>query len=117
MIWVNMNVHFLRMLPLYDTSFSFLTNWFFRRRFVNISLYVFLCKNSTPFWPHSTPGEYDLIKLESKLPEDALTQAAAFLAFWILRKCLKDTNRFSITLNYLPLKVNLTLDIDKLKFD
>lgn len=98
MIWANMNVHLLRMLPSYDTSFSFLANWFFRRRFVNISLYVLLCKYSTPLWPHSTPGEYDLIKLESKLPEDALTQAAAFLAFGFWENVWKIPTDFQLHL-------------------
>lgn len=98
MIWANMNVHLLRMLPLYDTSFSFLANWFFRRSFVNISLYVLLCKYSTPLWPHSTPGEYDLIKLESKLPEDALTQAAAFPAFGFWENVWKIPTDFQLHL-------------------
>ena len=31
-------------------------------------------------WPHPTPGDHDLNKLESTLPEDASTQVKAFQA-------------------------------------
>lgn len=38
---------------------------------------VFLCKIS---WPHPTPGDYDMNKLSSVLPEGASIQVSAFLA-------------------------------------
>jgi hypothetical protein len=39
-----------------------------------IFLYVFLCQNfDPPLWPHLTPGDRDLKKVESALPEEAST--------------------------------------------
>lgn len=50
-----------------------------------IFLFLFLCKNSTPpsLWPHSSPINHDINKLESTKPEDAPcpTQVSGFLVF------------------------------------
>ena len=61
-------------------------------------------------------GEHPLSKLKSTLPEDAFTQVLAFLGNQFLRRrFLKNTNKFSIILNYLPFKEGVTLHLNKLE--
>lgn len=50
---------------------NFLAAWYLRRFF---SIYFYVKKMIRPLWPHPTPGDNDLNKLESTLPENASTQ-------------------------------------------
>lgn len=46
----------------------------YMRRFLKIFQYIFLRKNApppSPMWPHPTPEDLDLNKLECTLPEEA----------------------------------------------
>ena len=57
-------------------------------------------------WPHLTPGDHDLNKLESILPEDTSTQIDAFQDELFLR-------RFLIILNHLLFKEGVALHLKK----
>lgn len=37
-------------------------------------------------WAHSTPGDHNLNKLESKIPEDGTTQVIAFWSGFLKKK-------------------------------
>lgn len=41
-------------------------------------------------WPYSNPGDHDLNKFKSTLPENAATQVRAFLAKWFEKENFKD---------------------------
>lgn len=53
--WTNLYLPYLRMLP-HKLQVFFFTNWFIRKRFFKIFLYIFLCKSSTPYWGRTLPS-------------------------------------------------------------
>lgn len=66
------------------------TLWLFqslRRRFLMTFFYLFLCKNWNSYLHcGSTTKDHDLHKIEYTLPENAYTQASAFLAEFFRRR-------------------------------
>lgn len=58
------------------------------RRFLKLFLLYAYVKNEPLLRPHATPGDYDLNKLVSYLPDIASTQDTAFLARWNLIKSI-----------------------------
>lgn len=54
-------------------------------------------------WPHSTPIDHDLNKLEFTLPEDASNKSLAFLTKGF-------ENKFLIILNYFPFERDLAVE-------
>lgn len=73
---------------------------------------VFLCKIS---WPHPTPGDYDMNKLSSVLPEGASIQVSAFLANWFWEDFFKMSTNFVKILNNVPSKENVALHFIELE--
>ena len=70
---------------------AFLGKCFYRKSF-KIFFYIFLCKNLFPLPcdPILPPGNHDLNKFETSLPDDASKQLVpAFLPKWFLRRFLK----------------------------
>lgn len=55
-------------------AFTLIWQKIYMRRFLKIFQYIFLRKNApppSPMWPHPTPEDLDLNKLECTLPEEA----------------------------------------------
>lgn len=64
-------------------------------------------------WPHPSPEDHELNKLESTLLENA--SPLVFLANWFIRiSFLKNTNN-SIILNHVPFKGDVTLCLNNLE--
>lgn len=69
-------------------------------------------------WPHRYTLDHDLNKIESILPKNASTQVTAFFlgpyGFWG-EHFFKNTKKNSIILNYIPLKEDMALHLNKLE--
>ena len=89
-----------------------LTQWFWRRRFLNIVNVFSPFRN---YLPLEKIGPLIWTKLISPLPKDALCQDCLILSQWILRR--RFLNFFNVLLqfrNYFPLENGRTLYLNKL---
>ena len=88
-----------------------LAQWFWRRRFLNFVNGFSLFRNYLPLEKGGVL--FKKKQLKSPLPKDALCQVWLKLAQWFLRRFLHFINVFSIFRNYLPLKKDVALHLNK----
>lgn len=66
-------------------------------------------------WPHPTPRDHDVHKLESTLPEDPSKPLTPFMTKTYFGRFWKNISKFLLSYNHLPLKADMTLHFSKFK--
>lgn len=76
----------------------------YKKKIFKVLLYLFLCINytSTPIVAKPNPGDHELNKFKSILPEDAISQVSSFLANRFLRRLFEDLLYTILCKNWIP---------------